>query len=537
MNAHRSVLLPLIATIALTACGGGGGGGGGGGSGGGGFTPVGYTPGQFSPAANFASQCMAPRTGTDPATGRAYPDRAGTVLTESNWLRSWSNDLYLWYSEIPDQDPAGFATPLSYFNVLKTTATTASGAAKDKFHFTYDSAQWYALSQGGVSAGYGPVWEIIASRPPRDVRVAWVEPLATGTATEATLARGALVLTVDGIDVTSNNTTAGINALNAGLFPSVAGQQHTFVVQGPGALPQRTVTLTSANITSTPVMDVGTTTTPTGKIGYMLFNDHLATSEAGLRNAFTTLANAGVNDLVLDLRYNGGGYLDIASEVAYMVAGNAATAGKTFELTQFNAKHPSIDPVAGGTITPVGFHSMSLGFAPSLLASGQPLPTLNLARVFVLTGTGTCSASESIINGLRGIGVQVIQVGSTTCGKPYGFYPQDNCGTTYFSIEFRGVNAVNFGDYSDGFTPQNSLNTIAATARLPGCSVADDFNHELGDPLEGRFAAALNYRDFGSCPSPSGLAARQLVATRASVGGEIAAPPVKSIRLLRPAAR
>ena len=68
------------------------------------------------------------------------------------------------------------------------------------------------------------------------------------------------------------------------------------------------------------------------------------------------------------------------------------------------------------------------------------MPTLNLTRVYVLTTADTCSASESIINGLKGAGVTVNQIGVTTCGKPYGFYPQDNCGTTYFSIEFRGVN-------------------------------------------------------------------------------------------------
>jgi hypothetical protein len=59
--------------------------------------------------------------------------------------------------------------------------------------------------------------------------------------------------------------------------------------------------------------------------------------------------------------------------------------------------------------------------------------------VFVLTGGGTCSASEAFMNGLRGVGVEVIQIGSTTCGKPYGFYAQENCGTTYFSIQFRLV--------------------------------------------------------------------------------------------------
>jgi carboxyl-terminal processing protease len=99
----------------------------------------------------------------------------------------------------------------------------------------------------------------------------------------------------------------------------------------------------------------------------------------------------------------------------------------------------------------------------------------------------------------------VIQIGSTTCGKPYGFYPQDNCGTTYFSIEFQGDNAMGFGNYPDGFSPQNSASLTSAV--LPGCSVADDFGHELGDPAEGRLAAALGYRSGQGCPSPpSGVA-------------------------------
>ena len=56
---------------------------------------------------------------------------------------------------------------------------------------------------------------------------------------------------------------------------------------------------------------------------------------------------------------------------------------------------------------------------------------------------------------LRGIDIEVIQIGSTTCGKPYGFYGLDNCGTTYFTVQFRGVNAKGYGDYSDGFSPSN----------------------------------------------------------------------------------
>jgi hypothetical protein len=73
--------------------------------------------------------------------------------------------------------------------------------------------------------------------------------------------------------------------------------------------------------------------------------------------------------------------------------------------------------------------------------------------------------------------VQVYLIGSTTCGKPYGFYPTDTCGTTYFSIQFRGENDAGFGDYSDGFSPANAGSN--AGTLVAGCSVADDFSHEL----------------------------------------------------------
>ena len=192
----------------------------------------------------------------------------------------------------------------------------------------------------------------------------------------------------------------------------------------------------------------------------------------------------------------------MASQLAYMIAGAGLTAGQTFEELQFNAKHPATDPVTGQPLTPTPFHNQTLGFS---VTAGQALPTLDLDTVYVLTGPNTCSASEAIMNSLRGVSVNVIQIGSTTCGKPYGFYPTDNCGTTYFTIQFRGVNALNFGDYTDGFSPVNTPPANKGT-EVPGCSVGDDFTAQLGDTSEGRLAAALVYRETQTCPAPSGLA-------------------------------
>jgi len=485
-----------------------------------------WTPGTFEPSTRFANQCAAPRTGIDPTTGRAYPDQPGSTLLENNWLRSWTHELYLWYREVPDRDPAGSATA-AYFDLLKTPATTPSGNPKDKFHFTYSTAQWIALSQSGVEAGYGAQWVILASRPPRQVVVAYTEPNSPATDPSVNLARGALVLTVDGVDLVNASDSASVDILNAGLFPSAPGGSHTFSVLDLGASAPRTITMVATNVTSTPVQNVETIAQG-GTVGYMLFNDHIATSEQQLIAAFGQLQAAGVSDLVLDIRYNGGGYLDIASEVAYMIAGPGPTTGQGFERTVFNDQHPTTDPVSGERLTPIPFHSTSQGFSGP---QNQPLPTLNLSRVFVLTSPNTCSASEAIINSLRGVNVQVVQIGSTTCGKPYGFYPADNCGTTYFSIQFQGVNAQGFGDYPDGFSPANTVSSPGVA--LPGCSVGDDFTHRLGDPAEARFAAALGYRADQGCPAASGAAAAAAARDLSSADGLAQKSPWRQNRILR----
>ena len=457
-----------------------------------------------SKAQTYAQHCAAPRPGTN--------DVQGTATDEKRWLRSWTNGLYLWYDEVSYGNPDDAAqSVLDYFNTLRTTALTASGKPKDQFHFTYSTADWEALSQSGVQAGYGVQWVVVHPTPPREVVAAYVE--VSSPAHTANIARGATVLSVDGEDCVNGSD---VDTINAGLFPSGPNESHTIVFQNVGG-PTTSATLTSANVTETPVRNVESIPTADGSaVGYVLFNDHIATAEAELVSAIETLKSEHVSDLVLDIRYNGGGILDLASELAYMIAGPTATGGKTFERTVFNNKYPNSNPITGGQVV-TGFHNVT--------QAGQALPYLGLRRLYVLTQASTCSASESIMNSLRGVDVQVIQVGGTTCGKPYGFYPQDNCGTTYFSIEFQGVNEKGFGDYADGFTPGG-----AGAAGLPGCPVADDFTHELGDINESMLSAALEYRASGNCPSATG---RSLAQLRPAASGIAIKPPWLENRIMR----
>jgi hypothetical protein len=215
------LLFPLFAS--LTACGGGGGSLGSGSSSSSSSSSSSGGSGVFLPASNFDQMCVNPRPGTS--------DVRGTVTDQNNWLRSWTNDTYLWFSEVNYPNPASYQTA-AYFDLLKTNATTASGQAKDKFHFTYDTDEWEALSQGGETASYGALIEVLAPRPPRNIVVAFVQ---TSTPADGVLNRGDKILQVDGQDAVNGSTQAVVDALNAGLFPDNDTTTHTFLVQNTRA--------------------------------------------------------------------------------------------------------------------------------------------------------------------------------------------------------------------------------------------------------------------------------------------------------------
>ena len=487
MHSLRFSALAVPLVLLLSACGGGGG------DSGPAAPPVTPTgPTALVASATVANRCEKPRTGSG-------VDLPGTLLDELTWVRSWIDETYLWYREVPaTYQPQSFATPISYFDVLKTTAMTASGKPKDQFHFTLSTAEWEA-AQNGIELGYGMLLAVTRTTPPRKAVITIIEP--GSPAALAGLQRGDELQTIDGVDFVHASDTASVTIINAGLFPKAQGT-HTLGLSRNGA--PMSVSLTAVDVSTSAVQNERIIDTPTGKVGYLTFNTHNNVAERQLVETMRRFQAAGISDLVLDVRYNGGGYLDVASELAYMIAGPQVTAGKTFEQVLFNDK---TRPQA-----PVPFHAQSQGFpAPNPLAKGTPLPSLGLRRVTLLTTGNTCSASEAIINGLRGVDVEVNLIGGTTCGKPYGFYPAPNCGTTYFAVQFQGVNAKGFGDFADGMAPT--------------CDVTDDYQHQLGDPSEGMLAAALRYRSSGSCTPATG--ATRLLSSMES-------PADTATRLLRP---
>ena len=251
-----------------------------------------------------------------------------------------------------------------------------------------------------------------------------------------------------------------------------------------------------------------TLTTAAGrKVGYILFTQHSQGAQDALITAFRGMQSAGVQDLVLDLRYNAGGFLYVAQSAAAMVAGPSA-AGQVFERARFSAKR------AGATANGAFYFSSQVETAEKQYPAGTALPQLDLPRLYVLSSSYTCSASESIINSLRGIGVQVILVGDRTCGKPYGFHRKDNCGKAYFPIEFQLTNAAGSGDYTTGFPVQCQVQENPATA--------------LGSANEPLLAGALRHIDTGSCPVTASAAIQMQAATGRTLFDRTGVPDARS---------
>ena len=418
-----------------------------------------WQEGVFAPSDDFHQVCADPSKAYDQETAVQ-----GTYVDENNWLRSFTNETYLWYDEVVDTDPACCSTP-EYFELMRTLEMTSSGTPKDQFRFSVNTRE-YIDSQRGLDFGYG----FILGRDEEGLFILHVEP--DSPADKAGLRRGMLISEIDGTPTESIPDEQLISA----LFPS-SPERHEFTVRVFGESQARPVTMTSAEIVKTPVLwEVLENRISGHRVGYMLFNEHISPAEAGLINAVRNFASEGIDEMVLDLRYNGGGLVTIASRLAFMIAGPRATENKVFDAFVHNGKLPAIDPFL--------FISQS--------TNALPLPSLDLERVFILTGLRTCSASEAIINGLRGIDVEVVLIGVTTCGKPYGSIPEDNCGTTYSLIQFRGVNDKGFGDYADGFRPT--------------CRMGDGVLHRLGDPQEARLREAITYMLTGECSSASAQA-------------------------------
>lgn len=398
------------------------------------------------------------------AGGGAAGSAACDTGAQQTWLRDYMLDWYYWSGASPNPDPAGYTSVQGYFDALRFQGAGAVPA--DRWSYLTSSASYNQFYGEGRTMGYGLFVNGIELELPLKVRM--TEPLSPAAA--AGLQRGDTIVSINGRSaedlVDANDFTA--------LSPAGEGEQITVVVDSGGG--PRSVVLTAATYTLTPVPVSAVLDLPGGaKAGYVVLKDFITQAEEPLRLAFESFRSAGATELIIDLRYNGGGRVSTANFLASQVVG-AVRSGQLFTELRYNARHTASNS------------QYRYGDAPG--------PAFG--RVVVLTGPRTCSASELVVNGLAPH-ANVVTIGAATCGKPFGFSPVESCSTVFSAVNFQSYNAAGQGDYYAG---------IGAS-----CAAEDGFDRDFGDPAESLTAAATSYLASGSCPvASSGARARALAA-------------------------
>lgn len=405
----------------------------------------------------------------DPPAGPAVC----SVDEHKAWLSDYLDGWYYWYHLAPRPLPAAYADVESYFRARLYAGGDPAFPA-DRWSRSESTESFNRFYGDGATLGYGAsvAGLEVEGQPARPLFVRHVEPRSPAAAQD--LRRGDELLTINGRSAAEAVASGDFSALTA----LAAGERLTLQLRRGGQV--RTVTLTAAVFALTPVDDARVYVTQGGRrLGIVVVKDMIGQALAPLATAFARLRAEGVDDVVIDLRYNGGGLVSTGATLASYVAGTRGV-GRDYATLLYN------DQRAGSNQT---------------FAFEQPAAAMTLPRVFVLVGRRTCSASEQVLNGLRGIDVDVIAIGETTCGKPVGSLPASACGSTYSVINFESVNDRREGRYFDGFD---------AT-----CAVAEDFTVAQDSPADPLVLAAAHFADQGACPAATGAA----TATRRGAAG------------------
>lgn len=230
----------------------------------------------------------------------------------------------------------------------------------------------------------------------------------------------------------------------------------------------KSVALTKTVLDENPILVNKVIVSGTHKIGYLMYNAFYSNYDTQLNDAFGLLKSQGITDLVLDLRYNGGGSVDTSARLASMITGTFT--GQIFAKQQWNAKIESYF-AANDPESLKNFFTDKIGTTP--------INSVNMTKIYILTSASTASASELVINGLKPY-MTVVQIGDATTGKNVGsvtLYDSPDFGKTNRNpnhryamqpIVLKIVNSVGFGDYQSGLIPNFVLKETISTLDVLG---------------------------------------------------------------------
>ena len=365
----------------------------------------------------------------------------------------YARDIYLWNTQIPSSFNARqYADPDKIMTAIRPYSIEPGFTAPvDKWSFAYKKVDWDNVS-GGIAKDFGLN---VFFKAEGDLRVKAVEKNSPAGA--AGIHRGWRIKAING---STNMTTANANYIVENVFYS---NSSTFDLEKPDGSVV-TLSLNAATYDENPIYLDTVYVAGSKRTGYLVFNSFLGDTTAVYNNfqrIFNRFATEQVNDVIVDLRYNGGGYVSVQDKLAnYLVP----TAGN------------------GGVMMRQVFNNLYSSWNES--TNFTKLGTLNLPRIFFIVTSSTASASELLINNLKPY-MDVKVVGpNPSYGKPVGYFPIGVGEWYIFPVSFRSTNKNNEGSYFNGFPLDKQ--------------VADGLDKDWGDRQEASLAAALKYIETGS---------------------------------------
>lgn len=384
---------------------------------------------------------------------------ADPLSREKDYTFTVMNDIYYWYDQVPNNiKPGPIPTLEQYFDTLL--------APVDRWSWMMTGSEYNSMETGEYKIYGASFGQAIDYYNDYSIRVRYV--FDNSPMSEHGVKRGYELTHLNGVHVSTLPKDVTINSIlsqptTSFIFKDHSGNNVAFttssrIVSTRSSL--KTLVFTPADFKGLPYN--------VGYFNYYSFNNNMLSD---ISSAITIFKNSNIKELILDLRYNGGGDGDALDYLVNLISPETAQ-GQIVGKRKHNTKYSSYD-VNTSTMTIVNRNSNSL----------------NLNRIIVLTSMATASASEVLLNGLRPI-MNLVQVGRTTYGKPNGMYvipyPESNYTTPSYvllPICFYTVNKNGYGAYESGIVPDHSR--------------PDDLYHDFG-VNEDWINASLNYIATGS---------------------------------------
>jgi C-terminal processing protease CtpA/Prc len=358
-------------------------------------------------------------------------------------VNNYMHDIYYWNNSLPELELSNYPDPESLLEAMRYSKDEWSAIVqKDIFDAYMNDSTYVGL---GLYIGFD-----INS----DLRISFVYP--DSPADIHGLTRGDIILE-------SNNIPSDQieSQIDSAFGEDAPGEVVNLKVQKSDdsivnlSIEKEALTITTVLYST--ILDVNEES-----VGYLVFNDFIISASEDLKPVFNHFKENNISELILDLRYNSGGSLEVAKELASLIGGSSVV-DKTFCKVQYNENRSEMNKT-------YQFVQME--------------NSLDIERLFVITTRASVSASEALINCLEPY-MDVVVIGTPTSGKPVGMNPLAICDKYLFPITFEVFNAQDEGGYFDGIPVD--------------CYTMDDLSRPFGDREEYSLSEALYFIENNHC--------------------------------------